>query len=98
MLSRREFLKSALGTGVALAAGFSQEAAAQPERRRLIVDAQVHMWEASTPSRTWLPGATPQIPEPFPIERRVPMMDEAGVDRVAVPPTLEGDRLDYAQE
>ena len=27
------------------------------------------------------------------------MMDEAGVDRVViVPPTLEGDRLDYAQE
>jgi hypothetical protein len=42
MLARREFLKSALGTGVALAAGFSQEAAAQPMRRRLIVDAQVH--------------------------------------------------------
>jgi hypothetical protein len=98
MLSRREFLKSALGTGVALAAGFSQEAAAQPERRRLIVDAQVHMWKASTPDRPWVPGAKPQLPEPFTIERLVPMMDEAGVDRVVVPPTLEGDRLDYAQE
>jgi predicted TIM-barrel fold metal-dependent hydrolase len=99
MLSRREFLKSALATGVALAAGFSQEAAAQPERRRLIVDAQVHMWKASTPDRPWVPGAKPQLPEPFTIERLVPMMDEAGVDRVVVvPPTLEGDRLDYAQE
>jgi predicted TIM-barrel fold metal-dependent hydrolase len=99
MLSRREFLKSTLGTGVALASGFSQEAAAQPERRRLIVDAQVHMWKASTPDRPWVPGARPQLPEPFTIERLVPMMDEAGVDRVVVvPPTLEGDRLDYAQE
>jgi len=99
MLSRREFLKSTLGTGVALASGFSQEAAAQPARRRLIVDAQVHMWKASTPDRPWVPGARPQLPEPFTIERLVPMMDEAGVDRVVVvPPTLEGDRLDYAQE
>lgn len=98
MLSRREFLKSTLGTGVALAAGFSQEAAAQPVRRRLIVDAQVHPWKASTPDRPWVPGAKPQLPEPFTIERLVPMMDEAGVDRVVVPPTLEGDRLDYAQE
>ena len=56
MLSRREFLKSTLGTGVALASGFSQEAAAQPERRRLIVDAQVHLWKASTPDRPWVPG------------------------------------------
>ena len=61
MLSRREFLKSTLGTGVALAAGFSQEAAAQPARRRLIVDAQVHMWKASTPDRPWVPGARPQL-------------------------------------
>src|SRR5882724_7910849 len=99
MLSRREFLKSTLSTGVALAAGFSQEAAAQPARRRLIVDAQVHMWKASTPDRPWVPGARPQLPEPFTIERLVPMMDEAGVDRVVVvPPTLEGDRLDYAQQ
>ena len=99
MLSRREFLKSTLGTGVALASGFSQEAAAQPARRRLIADAQVHMWKASTPDLPWVPGARPQLPEPFTIERLVPMMDDAGVDRVViVPPTLEGDRLDYAQE
>jgi predicted TIM-barrel fold metal-dependent hydrolase len=41
----------------------------------------------------------PQLPEPFTIERVVPLIDEAGVDRVViVPPTLEGERLDYAQE
>ena len=33
------------------------------------------------------------------IERVVPMLDEAGVDRVViVPPTLEGERYDYGQE
>jgi len=74
------------------------ELAAQP-RRRLIVDSQVHLWKANTPDRPWTPGATPQLPEPFTIERLFPMMEEAGVDRVViVPPTLEGTRLDYAQE
>ena len=44
-------------------------------------------------------GTRPQLPEPFTIERVVPMMDEAGVDRVViVPPLVEGERLDYAQE
>jgi predicted TIM-barrel fold metal-dependent hydrolase len=70
-----------------------------PLRRRLIVDAHIHMWPANTPERPWVPGRRPQLPEPFTIERVVPMIDEAGVDRVViVPPTLEGDRLDYGQE
>ena len=70
-----------------------------PTRRRLIVDAHIHMWPANTPERPWVPGRRPQLPEPFSIERVVPMIDEAGVDRVViVPPTLEGDRLDYGQE
>jgi predicted TIM-barrel fold metal-dependent hydrolase len=63
------------------------------------VDSQIHLWKANTPDRPWVAGATPQLPEPFTIERLVPMMNEAGVDRVViVPPTLEGTRLDYAQE
>ena len=67
--------------------------------RRLIVDAQIHMWPPNRPDRPWVAGAQPQIPEPFTIERVVPMIDEAGVDRVViVPPTLEGNRIDYAQE
>jgi len=99
MLSRRSFLKSTLGAGLALATQGCQQMAAQPARKRTIVDAQVHLWKASTPDRPWVPGARPQLPEPFTIERLVPMMDEAGVDRVViVPPTLEGDRLDYAQD
>ncbi|HEY6239894.1 MAG TPA: amidohydrolase family protein, partial [Burkholderiales bacterium] len=46
-----------------------------------------------------VPGAKPQLPEPFTIEKLVPMMDEAGVDRVVVvPPSWPGDRNDYALE
>jgi predicted TIM-barrel fold metal-dependent hydrolase len=41
----------------------------------------------------------PQLPEPFTIEKLVPLMDEAGVDRVVVvPPSWPGDRNDYALE
>src|SRR5437879_5610552 len=99
MLSRRHFLGSALGASAALAIPGARFAAAQEPRKRLIVDAQVHLWKAATPERPWVPGTRPQLPEPFTIERLVPMMEEAGVDRVViVPPTLEGERLDYAQE
>src|ERR1700716_177197 len=98
MLTRRSFLNSTLGAGLALATQGAQPVAAQ-QRRRIIVDAQIHMWKASTPERPWVPGTRPQLPEPMTIERVVPMIDEAGVDRVViVPPTLEGDRVDYGQE
>ena len=41
----------------------------------------------------------PQMPEPFTIEKLVPLMDEAGVDRaVIVPPSWPGDRNDYGIE
>lgn len=65
----------------------------------MIVDAQVHIWKANTPDRPWLPNRVAQLAEPFTIEKLVPMMDEAGVDRaVIVPPSWEGDRNDYALE
>jgi len=97
MLTRRRFLIGTAGTGLALATQRFQPAGGQP--RRLIVDSQIHMWPANRPDRPWVPGAQPQLPEPFTIERVVPMLDEAGVDRVViVPPTLEGERIDYAQE
>jgi predicted TIM-barrel fold metal-dependent hydrolase len=102
--SRRTFLNTTLGAGLALMTQGAQQASAQarapqPARRRAIVDSQIHLWKANTPDRPWVPGAQPQLPEPFTIERLVPMMNEAGVDRVViVPPTLEGTRLDYAQE
>ena len=97
MLSRRRFLTSTAAAGVALATPLFAQVRAQ--QKRLIVDAQIHMWPANRPDRPWAPGAKPQLPEPFTIERVVPLMDEAGVERVViVPPTLEGERLDYAQE
>ena len=68
-------------------------------RRRTIVDAQVHLWKAETPDFPWVPGIKPQLPEPFTIERALPLMDEAGVDRIiVVPPTLTGERNDYGLE
>ena len=66
---------------------------------RTIVDAQVHLWKADSPDWPWVPGRKPQLPEPFTIEKLVPLMDEAGVDRaVIVPPSWPGDRNDYGLE
>src|SRR5215831_5987719 len=79
----------------------AESSAARDRRRRLIVDAQVHLWRAEAPDRPWPPGGVTraQLPEPFTIEKLLPLMDEAGVDRVViVPPSWEGDRLDYALE
>lgn len=66
---------------------------------RMIVDAQAHLWLAESDDWKWVPGRKPQLPEPFTIEKLVPLMDEAGVDRlVIVPPSWPGDRNDYAIE
>src|SRR5437868_14497102 len=98
MLTRRSFVTSTVGAGAALATQGPHRAAAQADRR-MIVDAQVHLWKAESPDWKWVPGLQPQLPEPFTIERLVPMMDEAGVDRVViVPPSWPGDRKDYALE
>ena len=65
----------------------------------MIVEAQVHLWKAETPDWPWVPGRRAQLPEPFTIEKLVPMMDEAGVDRaIIVPPSWPGDRNDYGLE
>jgi predicted TIM-barrel fold metal-dependent hydrolase len=70
---------------------------AQTTRR--VVDAQVHLWKAESPDWQWVPGVKPQLPEPFTIEKLVPLMDEAGVERaVIVPPSWPGDRNDYGLE
>jgi predicted TIM-barrel fold metal-dependent hydrolase len=100
MLSRRGFLYSTLAASAGLVAPMQspQRAAAQPARR-MIVDAQVHLWKAESPDWRWVPGLKPQLPDPMTIERLVPMMDEAGVDRVVVvPPSWPGDRNDYGLE
>src|SRR5438477_10937852 len=95
MLSRRELLGSTLAVGAALA---SQKAVAQPAKR-ILVDAQVDLWKAESEDWKWVPGLKPQMPEPFTIEKLLPLMDQAGVDRVVVvPPSWPGDRNDYALE
>src|ERR1700730_13771236 len=100
MLSRREFINGTIGAGVALAAPRARAAEAQVNaRKRTIAEAPVHLWRAESPDWRWVPGRPPQLPEPFTIEKLVPLMDEAGVDRVVVvPPSWPGDRNDYALE
>ena len=96
MLTRRKFIKTTLGAGVALATGACSTT--EPARKRMIVDAQVHLWKANGPDYPWNPGAKPQLPEPFTIERVVPLMDEAGVDRVVIVPPALNDVNTYALE
>jgi len=84
LLSRRSFLNSTLGAGLASATSdqaAAQTAAVQPARKRLIVDSQVHVCKAESADSPWIRGLTPQMPEPFTIAKLVPLMDEAGVDR-----------------
>src|SRR5262245_16067429 len=96
--SRRNFLSTTLGAGAALTLHGPQRAAAQATGR-MIVDAQVHLWKPESPDWQWVPGLKPQLPEPFTIERLLPMMNEAGVNRVVVvPPSWIGDRNDYGLE
>jgi len=95
MLSRRQFVATTFAASVALP---SQKATAQPAKR-IIVDSQVHLWKAESEDWKWVPGMKPQMPEPFTIEKLVPLMDQAGLDRVVVvPPSWLGDRNDYALE
>jgi predicted TIM-barrel fold metal-dependent hydrolase len=95
MLSRRQIIASPFAAGLALA---SHKATAQTAKRA-IVDAQVHLWKAESEDWKWVPGSKPQMPEPFTIEKLVPLMDEAGVDRVViVPPSWIGERNDYGLE
>src|SRR5690606_24074652 len=95
-------LNAALGAGAAFASARATTASAQtvrPQQERMIVDSQVHIWQANTAEHPWVPGSTAQMPEPFTIEKLVAAMDEAGVERaVIVPPSWVGDRIDYALE
>ena len=98
LFNRRQF--HSLMLGGALVESLPHVSKAQSEKpKRLIVDSQIHIWKADTPDRPWVKGSNAQLPEPMTIERLVPIMDEAGVDRVIViPPSLEGTRFDYGQE
>jgi predicted TIM-barrel fold metal-dependent hydrolase len=98
MLNRRSFVTSTVGAAAVLTTQGPHKAAGQADRR-MIVDAQIHVWKAESEDWKWVPGLKPQLPEPFTVERAISMMDEAGVDRgVIVPPSWPGDRNDYALE
>lgn len=92
MLSRRHFVVSML----AAALQPSQKVSAY-SAMRTIVDAQVHLWKAESENSKWVPGMKPQMPEPFTVEKLIPLMNQVGVDRVVVvPPSWAGDRNDFA--
>jgi predicted TIM-barrel fold metal-dependent hydrolase len=99
MLSRRSFLATTAGATLAVNTLGSKPARAQT--RRTIVDSQVHLWLPESPDRPWPADGPPRahLPHPFTYEKLLPLMDEAGVDRVViVPPSWEGERNDYALE
>jgi predicted TIM-barrel fold metal-dependent hydrolase len=98
MSTRRGFLGGSLSAGAVLALQ-GCGTMAPLSSKRVIVDAQIHLWGPNSPTLPWLPDVPPQMPEPFTIERALPLMDEAGVDRaIVVPPSWVGDRNDYALE
>ncbi|MYR43932.1 amidohydrolase, partial [Streptomyces sp. SID5910] len=70
-----------------------------------VVDTQIHIWKEETPDRPWVPGARERIrlnghrEDPFSYEEALELMDEAGVNRALIlPPSWEGNRIDYALE
>jgi predicted TIM-barrel fold metal-dependent hydrolase len=65
----------------------------------MIIDAGVHVWRPEAPDRPWMPGRKAHLPEPLTYEKFSAMMKEAGVGHaILVPPSWEGDRVDYSLE
>lgn len=65
----------------------------------VITDSGVHIWKAETPDRPWMPGRHAHLDTPIGYEELSAMMAEAGVHRaILVPPSWEGDRVDYSLE
>ena len=65
----------------------------------MIIDAGVHVWRPEAPDRPWMPGRKAHLPEPLTYEKFSAMMKEAGVEHaILVPPSWEGDRVDYSLE
>lgn len=64
----------------------------------VIIDSQVHIWQAETPERPWF-SAEAHLANPFGYEELLREMKSAGVDRaVLVPPGWEGGRPKFALE
>ncbi len=65
----------------------------------MIVDSQVHVWQAETPDRPWREGRGREnvhLLEPFGYEDLLREMDNLDIDRaILVPPGWEGDRVDF---
>jgi len=78
----------------------------RPERKPMfIVDSQIHVWKEESADRPWVPGARERIrlnghrEEAFSYQEALELMDAAGVDRaLLLPPSWEGDRIDYSLE
>jgi predicted TIM-barrel fold metal-dependent hydrolase len=65
----------------------------------MITDSGIHIWLPQAPDRPWMPGRTAHLPEPLTYQRLNAMMDEAGVGHaILVPPSWEGERIDYSLE
>jgi len=65
----------------------------------LIIDSGVHVWLPEGPDRPWMPGRTAHLPEPLTYQKFAAMMDDAGVSAsILVPPSWEGERIDYSLE
>jgi predicted TIM-barrel fold metal-dependent hydrolase len=65
----------------------------------IITDSGLHVWRAEGPDRPWQPGRTAHLDTPIGYEDLNAMMKEAGVDRaILIPPSWEGDRIDYSLE
>ncbi len=54
----------------------------------MITDAQVHLWEASSPKWRWADGAKAHLAEPMTAERMLALMDAAGVARAIISPLM----------
>lgn len=65
-----------------------------------VIDAQIHVWKASTPARPWPADAIePQRDVPLEVDEVSAEMDAAGVSGVLLlAPTWEGSRNDYVLE
>jgi predicted TIM-barrel fold metal-dependent hydrolase len=65
----------------------------------IITDSGVHIWRAAGPDRPWQPGRKAHLETPIGYEELSAMMAQAGVDRaILVPPSWEGERVDYSLE
>jgi predicted TIM-barrel fold metal-dependent hydrolase len=65
----------------------------------IIIDSQVHVWPPERPDRMFLRDGQGRETAHYTYEQLSSDMERAGVDRaILVPPSIEGDRNDYALE